>query len=166
MGTSIEFTQTYDAAPAAVHAMLTDPKYARERGERTGSTSVTAEVTHDANGSTRVEIVRILPADVPSYAKSFVGDTLTITEIQTWHVPAADDTTSATITATFSAPLTFAGRMTIAVAAGQTTVSTMGEIKANVPFVGGKVEQMAKDTMLKYLKKEQQIGQEWLAAGA
>ena len=163
MATSIEFTQTYDAAAAEVRAMLTDPAYARERGERTGATSVTVDVTHEADGRTRVEIVRVLPADVPSFAKSFVGDTLTITEEQSWHAPAADGSGTATITATFSAPLTFAGRMTITSVGATTTVETIGDVKANVPFVGGKVEQVAKDTMLKYLRKEQEIGADWLS---
>ena len=157
MATSIEFTQTYDAAAAEVRAMLTDPAYARERGERTGATSVTVDVTHEADGRTRVEIVRVLPADVPSFAKSFVGDTLTITEEQSWHAPAADGSGTATITATFSAPLT------ITSVGATTTVETIGDVKANVPFVGGKVEQVAKDTMLKYLRKEQEIGADWLS---
>lgn len=166
MPTSIEFTQEYAADAQAVRAMLTSPDYATMRGQRTGATSITVELQSQADGSTRLDIVRVLPAEVPSFAKSFVGETLTVTECQTWHTPKADGTGSATITAAFSAPITFAGQMAIESDGSTTRVRSTGEFKANVPFVGGKVEQVAKEIFEKYLRKEQSLGQEWLAEHA
>jgi hypothetical protein len=158
----MDFSQTYDFPPAAVREMISDPDFIAERATRTGSTSVDIEVAEEPNGSTTVIVERVMPANVPSYAKSFVGETLTITERQEWAVPAADGTGTAVATAEFSAPLTFTGSMSITADGDTTTVRTFGEYKASVPFVGGKVEEMAKDQTIRYLTKEQEIGRSWL----
>ena len=163
MATRIDLTQAYPVDPATVRRMLTDLDYVQLRAERTGAISVKVELEHEAGGAVRLDVERVLPADVPSFAKSFIGDALTITERQTWHATAADGSTEATVTATFSAPLSFAGRMTVAADGTGTVVRTTGELKANVPLVGGKVEAIAKDTMEQYLRAEQRIAQEWLA---
>ena len=162
MATTMDFSQTYDFPAAAVREMISDPDFIAERATRTGSTSVDIEVSDEPNGGTTVVVERVMPANVPSYAKSFVGETLTITERQEWAVPAADGTGTAVATAAFSAPLTFSGSMSITADAGTTTVRTFGEYKASVPFVGGKVEEMAKDQTIRYLTKEQEIGRRWL----
>lgn len=164
MATKIDVTQEYEATPQQVRAMLCDEAYCRTRAERTGATSVDVTISGDPSSAAHLEIVRVLPADVPSFAKSFVGDTLTITEVQDWSAPAADGTGDATITAAFSAPMAFTGTMSIEVSGAGTQVRTQGEIKASVPLVGGKVEGIAKDTMERYLHKEQKIATEWLAA--
>ena len=162
MATRIDVTQTYQAEPAAVLRMLTDDSYAQLRAERTGAISAT--VTRTSSGdATTIVIDRVLPADVPAFAKSFLGETISIVETQQWGAPAADGSASASVTGTFSAPLTFEGAMEIAGGGGQTTVRTTGTVQANVPLVGGKVEGIAKDTMERYLHKEISIAEAWLA---
>lgn len=162
MATTMDFSQTYDFPPAAVREMLSDPDFIAERATRTGSTSVEIDVTEEASGGTTVVVERVMPANVPSYAKSFVGETLTVTERQEWAAPAADGTGTAVATAAFSAPLAFNGAMSITAEDGVTTVRTFGEYKASVPFVGGKIEDMAKEQTIRYLTKEQEIGRRWL----
>ena len=162
MATTMDFSQTYDFPPAAVREMISDPDFIAERAPRTGSTSVDIEVSEEPDGGTTVVTERVMPANVPAFAKSFVGETLTITERQEWAAPAADGTGVAVATATFSAPLVFSGSMSITVDRGITTVRTFGEYKASVPFVGGKIEEMAKDQTVRYLTKEQEIGRRWL----
>ncbi len=163
MGTGIDFTQRYAADPATVRAMLTDPDYARMRGERTGSTSVTVEAHADDDGSARLQIHRVMPANVPSFAKAFVGETLTVTEQQHWGAPAPDGTGTATTSASFSAPITFTGGMAVEADGDGTLVRNTGTFTASVPFVAGKVEQVAREIFEKYLSKEQRLAEEWLA---
>ena len=76
MATKLELTQTFPADAATVRALQLDPDYIAFRGERTGATSVTADVVSNPDGSARVTVVRVLPAEVPSYAKSMIGDTI------------------------------------------------------------------------------------------
>jgi hypothetical protein len=162
MATTLDFSQTYDAQPSAVRAMITDADFITQRAMRTGSTTVDSEVIDEAGGGTTVIVTRTMPANVPSYAKSFVGETLTVTERQEWTVPEADGTGTAVATAELSAPIAFTGSMSITSDGSVTTVRTFGEYKASIPFVGGKVEEMAMEQTLRYLAKEQEIGRDWL----
>lgn len=162
MATTLDFSQTYDAQPSTVRAMITDAEFINLRATKTGSTTVDSEVINEPGGGTTVVVTRTMPANVPSYAKSFVGETLTITERQEWALPAADGTGTAVATAELSAPLAFTGSMSITTDGSITTVRTFGEYKASVPFVGGKVEEMAKEQTVRYLTKEQEIGRDWL----
>ncbi len=162
MATTLDFSQTYDAQPSTVRAMITDAEFINLRATKTGSTTVDSEVINEPGGGTTVVVTRTMPANVPSYAKSFVGETLTITERQEWALPAADGTGTAVATAELSAPLAFTGSMSITTDGSVTTVRTFGEYRASVPFVGGKVEEMAKEQTVRYLTKEQEIGRDWL----
>ena len=162
MATTLDFSQTYDAQPSTVRAMITDAEFINLRATKTGSTPVDSEVINEPGGGTTVVVTRTMPANVPSYAKSFVGETLTITERQEWALPAADGTGTAVATAELSAPLAFTGSMSITTDGSVTTVRTFGEYRASVPFVGGKVEEMAKEQTVRYLTTEQEIGRDWL----
>ena len=162
MATTLDFSQTYDAQPSTVRAMITDAEFINLRATKTGSTTVDSEVINEPGGGTTVVVTRTMPANVPSYAKSFVGETLTITERQEWALPAADGTGTAVATAELSAPLAFTGSMSITTDGSVTTVRTFGVYRASVPFVGGKVEEMAKEQTVRYLTKEQEIGRDWL----
>ena len=162
MATTLDFSQTYDAQPSTVRAIITDAEFINLRATKTGSTTVDSEVINEPGGGTTVVVTRTMPANVPSYAKSFVGETLTITERQEWALPAADGTGTAVATAELSAPLAFSGSMSITTDGSVTTVRTFGEYRASVPFVGGKVEEMAKEQTVRYLTKEQEIGRDWL----
>lgn len=164
MATNIDFTQQFASTPAAVLAMLTDEEYATLRAERTGALSVTVDIEELDDGGVAMAIRRELPADVPSFAKSFVGDTLKVEETYAWPPAAVDGTCSAAFTAVFSAPIAFRGNVTIEAEGDGTVVRTHGEIKASVPLVGGKVEGFAKESMERYLRAEQKVGAEWLTS--
>lgn len=162
MATKIDISQHYASDPAAVRAMLTNDEYATLRAERTGALSVTVRVEEHADGSVTMTVARELPADVPSFAKSFVGASLKVDETYTWPPASTDGTGSAPFSAVFSAPMSFNGHVSIEADADGTRVRTHGELKASVPLVGGKVEGFAKESMERYLRAEQKVGAEWL----
>lgn len=162
MATKIDFRQQFAASPEAVRAMLTSEEYATMRAERTGALSVQVSIADQADGTVVMRVARELPADVPSFAKSFVGASLKVDETYTWAPAAADGTGSAGFTAVFSAPIAFTGAVTIETDGDATVVRTHGDIKASVPLVGGKVEGFAKESMERYLRAEQKVGAEWL----
>lgn len=162
LATKLELTQTFSADAATVRALQVDPDYLIFRGERTGATSVTADVVSNPDGSADVTVVRVLPAQVPSYAKSMIGDTITVTETYHWSATAADGSTTGTLNASFSAPISCTASMTLSPAGAQTVIVTTGEYKASIPFVGGKVEDLAKGQTERYLRKEESLMSEWL----
>lgn len=163
MATKLELTQTFPADAATVRALQLDPDYIAFRGERTGATSVTADVVSNPDGSARVTVVRVLPAEVPSYARSMIGDTITVTETYHWGPLGADGTATGTLDASFSAPISCTAEMTLEPVGDSTAITTRGEYKASIPFVGGKVEDLARQQTERYLRKEESLMAEWLS---
>lgn len=162
MGTDFTVMQTYTASPERVHAMLTDEKFVTFRAENTGSISSTSSVTDGADGACTVLSTRVLPANVPSFAAKMIGETLTVTETQTWPALTNGGTATVPVKVEFSAPISFTGTMSLAPSGEGTQITVAGTFKASIPFVGGKVEQLAKETTEKYLAKENKLGTQWL----
>ena len=161
MATPITARQSFPASPERVRAMLLDPAYAQVRAERTGALSVT--VSERAEGDHGVLAVeRVIPAEVPDFARSFVGETLTVKETHDWG-PLAGDACEGTIGVTFSAPVGVKAAMRLTADGEGTVVEIEGSISASIPFMGGKVEEMVKGEMERYLAKEPEIGAAWLA---
>ena len=152
----------YDHPPADVFAMLIDPDYVRARAEATGGADVEATVTeHDGT----VEIVnsRTVVADLPSFARSMVGESLRITETHTWG-PEADGAREGTFEVAFgSVPVLVRGRLRLVADGAGAIASLDGQIKATVPLVGRKVEQLVHDQVAAALVIEQELGASWLA---
>ena len=163
VATTLTYEQEFPADPTTVMAMLRDPAYVQEKGERTGSHDITVDVAEMADGGVVITCTRSMPANVPSYAAPFVGDTITITETQTWSAPAADGSTSAAVTVEFNSPLAYSGTITLSPGGAGALALNEGSFKASVPFVGGKVERVAAEMTEKYLAKETKVGAEWLA---
>lgn len=162
MTTTLDVRQTFPGPLDQVRAMLTDPDYARNRAEQTGSISCEVTVTPDAGGATVVTIKRVLPADLPSFASALVGPNLEVTEHQTW-APAAEGSCTASFEVSFSGPLGATGVMTLTSAGTQTTSRITATIKSTVPFVGGKLEKIAQEQLIRYLEKDEELGRDWLS---
>lgn len=163
MATRLDITQTFPADAAAVRAAQADPAYIAFRGERTGASAVTSEVATQADGSVKITVERVLPADVPSYAKSMIGDTITVNETYVWSAPDANGNATGTMEARFSAPITCNATMVMRADGDATTIVTTGEFKASIPFVGGKIEDLARQQIERYLRKEESLMAEWLS---
>jgi len=161
MATDLAYTQKFTGSPAAVYAMLLDPAFAEHCARETGSISSECTVTPNGGGATFVG-TRVLPAEVPSFAKRFLGETITATETQAWSA-LTDDAADATVTVEFSAPMAFSGNATLRATAEGTEVAVTGKFKASVPLIGGKVEELARDTTSKFLHKQAKLGNAWLA---
>ena len=163
MATSLSYDQAFQADPAAVMAMLIDPEYVRRKGERTGAFDITVDVAEAPDGGAVITCTRSMPAEVPSYAAPFVGDTITITETQAWGPAAADGSRTADVTVDFNSPLAYRGTIELVASGDGSIARNAGEFKASVPFVGGKVEDLARQQTERYLRKEQAIAAEWLS---
>jgi hypothetical protein len=163
VATKLEFEQNYAGDPAAVMAMLKDPEFVRLKCDKTGSRETTAATEDSADGGCIITSTRVLPSKVPAAAAAFVGETLNVTEVQTWTAPDADGSASADVSVDFGAPITFTSHMTLAASPTGTIVLTKGEFKAGVPFIGGMIENGAHEQTSKYLAVEETLGNEWLA---
>lgn len=144
-------TFTWNADPARVYVILTDAAFQRELAERTGSLEVQCQVDDTASGRV-VRTSRVLPAQVPSFARPLVGETVRVDEEQRWGT-LQDQCSTAELRITFSGPL--AGQGGIDLRPGPEPGTTSGRFtlnfRANVPLVGGKVEALIAEQVEQYL---------------
>lgn len=153
-----QHTATYDAAPAEVYAMLTDPAFRERAAQAQGVVSVEVTVTAAGEGCV-VEIDQVQnTAGLPAIAKKIAGDTTRAVVKETWSSPAGG-------TVDISVP----GKPTKA--AGSVSVEAVGdgsrhvtdlEVTVKVPLVGGKLEQLMADNIRQGLEAEQAVGTAWL----
>lgn len=143
--------------------MLIDPSYIDQKCAATGSQRTTSNIEGDIAGAVVIRSVRILPAEVPAVAKSFVGETIEVTEVQEWSAPQPDGSRSGTVRVSFSGPLKFSGLIELQPTDTGCTLLTTGSMKASVPFVGGQIEEVAVKQTERYLRTEERIGAEWLS---
>ena len=157
----MKFDQIYPDDVTTIRAMLLNPAYIEARALATGALTLESSVTTEPNGQATVVITRSLPSEMPAFAAAIVGETLTITETQVWQ-PEFLGQCFGNFSVTFSAPLTFIGTASITTDGDNTVITTEGELKASIPFMGGKVENLAKEQTERYLRKEQEFALTWL----
>jgi len=159
----------YPASVEAVYAMLTDKAFQDRKLERTGALSWTVDIRPEGAGSV-VTSTRALPTDqIPDAFRAFVGSQITLTQTETWGAPEADGSRTGTLVVQIGgAPVRFDARLRLApsgaAAAAGTLESIEGDLKASVPFLGGKIEKGAEPAVRAAIEAEERIGQEWLAS--
>lgn len=145
-------TFTWAAEPERVLIIVTDADFQRELAERTGSLEVQVQVTQSPEGRT-IHTSRVLPAQVPSFARPLVGETVRVDEEQRWGA-LEQHCATAELRIEFSGPL--AGKGSIDLRPGPQPGTTTGRyalnFRANVPLVGGKVEALIAEQIEQYLE--------------
>jgi hypothetical protein len=157
----------YAAAPAAVFAMLTDPAFQEAKCIEAGSQRHESTVTPAGDGA-RVVTQRDLPADnLPDFAKSIVGDTLSVTETYDWAAPTADGARDGTLLVEVAgAPVALRAKVRLVPGGASTAMTIDGDLKASIPLLGGKVEKAAAPAVVDAIHGEGRTGARWLAERA
>lgn len=184
---------TYPAPPAEVFTMLLDSDFHDAKCRATGAVDHTVEVSPTADGGARVTTRRVLPTDqVPANVRSFLGPQLAVQQVEVWGAADADGTRRGTVEVTIvGVPVRLAGTMRMtaagpeavgaaghgptagdgaagaggaAASAAPGTVQTVdGDLVAQVPFLGPKIEKAAAPAVLGALRAEHEVGLKWLA---
>lgn len=157
MSTTVTFDMTYDAPIAAVTSMLADPAYRETVCDAQHATSRSVSIS-GIPGTVDISFTQ-RTAGVPSFAKRFVGSTVTVSQHETWSTAHA-----ATLDMDAGVPIA-AIKGSVAVAEhGVRTVETVTmQVTVKVPLVGGRLEGLVADMMRKALTKEYGVGQAYLA---
>lgn len=144
----ISRTSNLDAGVEDVFAVVVthshqQAKVATEQGR--SSASVT-DLDGDRVG---VRTERELPThDMPAAVSSLVGDTLKVTEEQTWHPARADGTRTADLELHVTgAPLRMRGTVTLSPAGLGSRLVVDADLTCSVPLLGRKVEAAARPTI-------------------
>ncbi len=150
---------TYDAPLADVAAMLADPAFRERVCDEQGV--LRHDVTIDASGTGKqVRIDQVQAANgLPSFATRFVGEEINIVQDESW---SGDDRADLKVTIP-GKPGEMAGTITLAESGGVTTETVDIDIKVGIPLVGGKIEGLVADMLLKALKVENRVGRDYLS---
>jgi hypothetical protein len=155
MSTKLSKTLTYDAPAEAVAAMLDDPAFREAVLERQKVERGSVEIDGD---HVRIEQVRS-GADLPSFARKFAGDEITIVQQETWTSATADDIALQNP----GKPGEAVGTLVLTESGGTTTETVDLVVSVRIPLVGGKVEGLIADMVGHALDREHEVGVEWLA---
>ncbi len=150
---------TYDASMVDVAAMLADPEFREEVCQQQGVLRAMVTVDPDEDGM-EVTIDQVQAAEgIPSFAKKFVGDEINIVQTETW-----SSATEGRIRVTIPGkPGEMKGSTRLSESDGVTTHTVDLDIKVGIPLVGGKIEGLIADLLLKALKVENRVGRAYLS---
>lgn len=153
----------FDADPAAVFAMLTDEAYIEKKTMAANAIRYTASVRRDGDRVT-IDLLRVMPPDVPDFVRRFVGETIDIKQRDTWGQAAVDGSREGSLALEMSgAPVRATGTMTLVRNGAATVLTIKGLLKASIPLVGGKIEQALHQGLTEAAKIEERVGNDWLA---
>ncbi|QZY28447.1 DUF2505 domain-containing protein [Nocardioides coralli] len=150
---------TYDAPLSEVAAMLADPAFRREVCDYQAvlRSEVTIEET-DAGLEVRIDQVQAATG-IPAFAAKFVGEEIQIVQSETW-----TSREHADIEVTIPGkPGDMVGTATLSESDGTTTETVDLTVKVGIPLVGGKLEGLISDLLVKALRAENAVGRKWLA---
>jgi hypothetical protein len=96
---------------------------------------------------------------LPSFARKFVGDEIEIVQDETWTSPTGADLHVSIP----GKPGQMAGTIRLRESGGTTTETVDLDIRVAIPLVGGKIEGLVADRLLKALRTEQKVGRDYLS---
>lgn len=165
MSTKVNATMTYDATCDEVFAMFCDHGYIEQKVLHTGGTNPDISVT-EVGSDVEISTIRDLPAQVPGFVKSITGDQVHVVEKARWS-PADDlGARTASVTLEFQGtPSTVRGTLSLHPVPDGSVVEVDFDVKASVPFVGGKIEGVIAHQMERAVRQENRVGVAWLTGG-
>lgn len=167
MATRYHHSMTYDAPAPQVYAILIDPEFQAQRCQAGDPVHAESSVEPgDGDGAT-IKVLRRMRIDPPGLIAKFVGNELTVDEVQAWRdaggsLAVRDGTLTVKVP---GQPAEVNGSLRLDETNGTTTVTIEADIKVSVPLVGGKVESYIAGILDKLLTKDAELGQAWLARG-
>jgi hypothetical protein len=151
----------YAADPDTVFAMLCDQSWREEVCRRTYATEYSVSVEQRGDDVV-VSTTRLVLA--PEAAKKFVGASLTIEQTETWRPAAADGSRGADVVIAIKGqPAGMTGTVTLAPGGGGSLQVVSGDVKVKIPFIGAKFEPTIADAIRAAIKREGEVGREYLA---
>lgn len=166
MSTNLSSSLSLPTDPQTAFAMVTNRDYLQRVAEATGGTDVEITVTPTLEGGATIISRRSLPAELPSYAKALVGDFLKLTETRTFGPASDDGSRRGTVSVAIDgAPVSIEGPLKLEPTPDGSIVMVKAEVKASVPFVGGKLEKFAADNIQNFLRIEEKVAKTFLTQG-
>lgn len=163
MSKKISRVDKYQASADAILAMLQDREYVDAKYRTLGDISTNVATFETTDDGLTLKVERVVPAELPDFAKKILGDTNRITQSETWS-PAGDGSVCKLGIEFPGKPLHITGILEVK-PTGESTADWVVnmDVKSSVPLVGGKLEGVVVKETLASLDKEYVFNQEWLA---
>ena len=160
-----EHVNRYDASPADVHAMLVTADFREQVCREQRALEHSVEITDDGSSTTVVVTQTQAMDGAPAAARKVVGSSVQIVQREVWRtggsLPEADFSMEIP-----GKPGRLRGGITFRDHGDGTCEEVFsGEVKVNVPLIGGKLEGFIGDILARGLRREGRVGVTWLARG-
>lgn len=161
----ISETLTHTASADEVFAIFSDVDYQNLKCERSGALDHEVVIELDDQGGTIIVTNRQLPTDgFPDFAKRFVGETVTVIEKQEWAAASGDGARTAALTVEIpQTPVRLNGAARLTPTGSGCDQVVEGDLKANIPLIGGKIEGAVAPILVKAIRLEGRLVERWLA---
>ncbi len=150
---------SYDAPPADVFAMLSDPAFREKVAAAQDVVSSDITLTPNGEGFDLVSKQVQNTAGLPAIAKKIAGDTTQAVITEHW----ADARGGSLEITAPGKPTSAKGTITLLEAATGTSEVVELDVKVKVPLIGGKLESVMADQIKAGIETEQTVGTAWLA---
>lgn len=160
MAKTFSHDMRYDGATIdQVATMLADQAFREEVCEFQHVTRHDVSITPRGEGmSVRIDQVQAARG-IPGFATKFVGDEINIVQEEEWSSPSEADL-KVTIP---GKPGDMVGTVRLREVDGGVTETVEVTVKVGIPLVGGKIEGLIADLLIKALKAENKVGRDWLS---
>lgn len=162
MALSASTTVNYPASRVA--EVFADRDFVEHVSGQVGGTLDEFTVSGPVAQAFEATVVRSVPTDrLPEMVRKFVGQTLSITQHESWSAPAADGSRTVDITMDVAgAPVEVKAVQRLVADGESTTVELTGDVKSGIPFLGGKIAAAAEPFLGKALGLQARQAQAWL----
>ncbi|HEX8078819.1 MAG TPA: DUF2505 domain-containing protein [Jatrophihabitans sp.] len=154
------------SAPATVEQIFASrvEQSVREQACReSGALSYDVLIEQSADGGARVRVQREMAPKVPDYIRRFVGESISITQVEQWSAPGPTGVRTAVVDVTVKGqPASMTGSMVLSPAPEGSTELVSGEVKVSIPFLGRQIEPEIVKVIEAALRIEQRVGQDWV----
>lgn len=148
----------YDAPPQAVFDMLSDPAFREAVCTAMGVVSADVTLERTGSGFTLVVDQEQRTDDLPSFARTFAGETTRAVQREAW----ADSTGGTVRIEAPGKPTTVTGTVTLRAEGSGTREVVELDVKVKVPLLGGKLEKLMSEKITAGLDAEHGVGVAYL----
>ncbi|WP_028281476.1 DUF2505 domain-containing protein [Arthrobacter sp. H5] len=162
MALNASTTLPYDVA--TVTGVFTDEAFLKHTSEHVGGELKSLTVDGDTSSAFTLTAVRTLPTTrLPDFVRKFVGDSLTVTQIEQWAAPLADGSREAKVAMTVAGvPINVDAVQRLVAEGTGTRVEVTGNVTSSIPFMGKKIADAAEPMIGKALNIQATQAKSWL----
>ncbi len=159
----IEGSLRQEAGVERVYAMYTDARFQQLKCDAMEPLASSVEVSGPAGAATSVVTRTMSSEGLPDFVRSFVRNGIEVTEQLSWADAGPDGSRRAAVLITFAGqPMRMTATYTLSPDGAGTRGSLVGELKAGIPLLGGRIEKATAPLILKALAIEESVGRTWL----